>query len=231
MYIKRIASNCTTILKLITGFDLPICRNALVFNHTYAFHLREFVLTKLYGWDNIAKSEVSRTFIEKWDKDERCETDRILKKIQEFGVMFIAPPKRAEMYLIDRENMFKDGKELNLFLKNHRKIVLIRFPFDNTPNFDASNERVAIPERVEKYQQRICENVSIDYHGNKTLPLTVYPLKYLAYWKLMTLNGNHSMYNCLCNFDFLQRSGNNMDLSENNVDHDNEPKPSTSKTI
>lgn len=223
LYAAELSLGNYTILKLISGFDIPICRNALVFRHTIAYHLREFVLTKFYGCENIAL----RNFVDGWKKDELEKIDRISSKVTMQGGK-ISPPIRKYMYLNDRKNTFKNQKELEKFLKYRRQIVLIRFPFDSAPFFDHAQECGAKSERIEKYQLRICENGPVDYFGNKTLPLSVYPLKYLAYWKLMALEENHNVYNCLCNFNFLNKKNN---PSEIDFDPNNEPVPSTSTSI
>lgn len=191
-----------TILKLISGFDLPICRNALAFDHAWTFHLREFILEKCYGHANIAKSEAVRIFIGQWKNDELNEIHRILAKVSEMSKK-IVPKIRAKMYLDERQSMFTDKIKMDKFLKQRRQMNLIRFPFDSVPVFDAAVEcNGACPslcrsDRIKKYKERVTDSFT-DYHGNKALPLQVYPLKYLSYWKVMELKGNN-MYNCLCN--------------------------------
>lgn len=190
-----------TILKFISGFDLPIVRNALVFDSTFAFHLREFILEKLYGQENIAKSAAVRTFINCWKRDEQREIHRITKNVKEMAE-YIKSPIRAKKYKYSRnDKTFNNARTLISYLKFRRRMVLIRFPFDSLPSFNPFAECETSVERIEKYKQRIVENTSVDYHGNNALPLKVYPLKYLAYWKLLKLK-KCSVYNCLCNFDF-----------------------------
>lgn len=207
-----------SILKIISGFDLPINRSALVLSHTNAFHLRADILNKLYGKETIEKYRPAITFVKMWKTDEAREILRIRRKVGRLAEE-ISPEIRGIKYFKDRETVFENEKKINSFLKYRRQMVLIRFHYDTIPNFSVDEDGTIKNDRVTKYISRITNNNSTDYEGNKALPLKVYPLKYLAYWQLMRTNS--CTHNCLCYFDY----SNNYKKFEHNED---EPKPSTS---
>lgn len=68
--------NDYTVFKMLSEFDLPICRNALVFSYIRAYHLREAILYELYGIHQCITQAKVKTFIDEWQDDEkkiRCE--------------------------------------------------------------------------------------------------------------------------------------------------------------
>lgn len=193
------------ILKLISGFDLPINRNALVLSHASAYHLRKDILNKLYGQKNIEECEKALHFANDWSFDEVHDLIRIKRKVFDFSDE-ILPQMRGEQYLKEREMQFDDGAKVMSFLKYRRQhIVLIQFPFDTIPNCNFAENDTLRNDRVTKYMSRT--NV-VDYKDRKTLPVKVYPLKYLAYWQLMKARRNSFVCNCLCNFNYNNYSEN-----------------------
>lgn len=205
-----------SIFKVICGFDLPINRNALVFSHANAFHLREDILNRLYGKENIQKCAPALDFVNSWKTDELREVVRIKKKVWRLAEE-LSPRMRAEKFVDERDTFFTDQDRLQTFLKHRRQMVLIQFPYDIIPNFNFDENELPRTNRVMKYMSRIT-NTTTDYKGNKTLPMKVYPLKYIAYWQLMKTRRNSIVCNCLCNFNY----------SNNKNIHD-ETLPSTSK--
>lgn len=168
------------ILKLISGFDLPINRNALVLSRASAYHLRRDVLKKLYGEENIEKNVNTLSFVHNWPIDEFRDIDRIKRKVNDFSYE-IVPEIRGEQYRKHRN--FDDWRNIYAFLKHRRQhIVLIKFPFDTMPNCNFAEGDIQRTDRVAKYISRVA---SVDYTGDRALPLEVYPLKYLAYWQLI----------------------------------------------
>lgn len=228
MYSSSLELGNYSVLKLLLGFDLPIHRNAVVFTHTFGFHLREYVLNDFYG----CKSEAMRAFINNWRKDELRKIDSILTKVESLE-SFISPGIRGKMFVKDREKTLNDEKELNRYLNFRRRISLISFPFDHRPIpcIPFIKDCFGLTRSVESIREHLCQTHSTDFFGEKTLPMHVYPLKYLAYWALMTLKDSKNVYNCLCNFDFLSKASPNSDILsryKKDIDGGDEPKPSTS---
>lgn len=190
--------------KIINSFDLPVCRIALIINQVKCYHLREPILSPIYGINKIQKSSnkaVAR-FIKSWKKEEKNE---ILRKEMKIGIMSkgIEPSYRGEIYLNERKKLlFKNVEEQKpneKYLKSERRMYLIRFPFDFKPN--SSVDQKDGKRRYLMYTKRICSSLKC-YGANATsLPLEIYPLIYLAYWQLMK-EKNNAKFNCLCYFDY-----------------------------
>lgn len=202
------------ILKMITSFDLSICRYALAFMHAKAFHLRESILENLYGFKQINENSNVIDFVNKWQNDEEIEFSRKMNKIKNFKN--ILPNERRQEYIRKRLVLENDVKQKDWYIKQQRKMKLIKWPYDTNPMFDVTEEKTK--NRIEKYLKRLPQPI-VDFEGNRTLPMQVYPLKYLAYWELQknVININQ---NCLCNFNYC---------FEYSIDDDNE-KPSTSSS-
>lgn len=209
---SKLKLNEYNILKLITGFDLSICRNALAFMHAKAFHLRKPVLENLYGLKQINENSKVIKFVTDWQISEKIEFSRKLDKVAYFNK--VIPNERKLEYDQKWLVLANDDKQKAWHIKQQRKMMLIKWPYDTNPLFGETTEKTK--NRFEKYLKRLPQTI-VDFENNVTLPMQVYPLKYLAYWELQK-NANSINHNCLCNFNYR---------FEYFVENDDE-KPSTS---
>lgn len=206
-YQTKLQMNEYNILKLISTFDLPICRAAIAFKRAHMYHLRERILQRLYGIAATEKMPMVKQFIDDWVYDENSNLRRKMRKIDKFISKddAIKPKMRRERYKKKVLKMLENEDKEKEYIKKQRKMFLITWPYSFEPihhnhvNFakEKSNHRA----RHEKYLNRLVKPTT-DFSGNKTLPLQVPPLKYLAYEKVMWNTEKSMNYNCLCNFDY-----------------------------
>lgn len=184
------------ILKMITSFDLPICRNALAFKHAKAFHLRKPILERLYSFRQINDIPNVINFINSWENDEEQELLRKMDKIEDFDQ--ILPKERETEYFNKRKLLEDDTLQKAWHLKQQRKMLLIKWAYDTVPMFDKKDGKTE--ERIKKYLKRLPKAIN-DFEKTIALPMQVYPLKYLSYWELQK-NVIGINQNCLCNFNY-----------------------------
>lgn len=192
----KLKLNNYNILKMMLGFDIPICRNALVFKHAKAFHLRERIIEKLYGYKQMNENSNVIDFVSAWKNAEEAEFTRKMTKIAEFDE--ILPKARKTEYHLKRLSLLDDISRKSWYMKQQRKMILIKWPYDTIPLIEKNNEKSK--KRSEKYLKRLPKKI-VDFDCKMTLPMQVYPLKYLAYWELQK-NAISLNHNCLCNFDY-----------------------------
>lgn len=183
------------ILKMITGFDLAICRNALSFKHAKAFHLRNPVLEKLYGYKQINDVSNVINFVNAWENDEEVEFLRKMSKIEAFEE--ISPKERKIEYHNKRLLLKNDAVQKSRYIKQQRKMLLIKWPYDSCPMIGEKKEKTE--ERHKRYLKRLPIRI-VDFKNKITLPMEIYPLKYLAYWEFQK-NVTSINHNCLCNLN------------------------------
>ena len=136
-------------------------------------------------------------FISDWEIDE--ESNRHLFYNEQKNVKEITSPiERGDLVFNERLELFSSKEKYKRFAKyKQNKITLIKWPYDNMEHHNSFNEKNKARET--KY---LCRVNTSDCHGNHSLPIEIYPLKYLAYWVLM--NDVHNVkYNCLCYFNYF----------------------------
>lgn len=197
IFIKpKLKLNAYNILKMITSFDLAICRNALAFKQAKAFHLRKPIIEKLYGFKQMNEIPDLINFVNTWETDEENEFLRKMKKVLNFDN--ISPKERKLEYQSKRLCIKNNAAQKTLHIKQQRKMLLVKWPYDTVPISGVSVTKSK--NRFEKYLKRV-PNTLVDFESKRSLPIQVYPLKYLCYWELQKniININQ---NCLCNFNY-----------------------------
>lgn len=174
------------IFKMISGFDLPICRGAISFHDKTAFHLREHILRKIFGIGEIDAIPQVQAFINKWENDEINETNRKYLEILNFETN-IPEIKEQNKYITRYIELFENDDSKNKYVKQRRQIKIIKWLFDFIPYPQTGN--AVDKTRYQKYLERML-NKLVDFEGQETLPMEVFPLKYLAYMKLMQSSDN-----------------------------------------
>ena len=199
-YKTQLELNEYTILKLITGFDLPILRYALAFKRAKAYHLRKHVLEHLYGIRHIDEIPNARKYVDKWQNDEQDEFLRKMSKITNFEEIF--PKLRCNEYKMIRLGLCKDVRKRERYTKQQREMISIGWPYDSNPilNINDKTDGTKEKRRFKKYLGRLSNKIT-DGVGEETLPMQVYPLRYLAYWQIQKSIQN-TEHNCLYNFNF-----------------------------
>lgn len=196
----KVQLNEYNVLKMISSFDLSICRNALAFKHAKAFHLRHPVLEQLYGYKQINETLNVVNFIDAWQKDEEIEFERKMAKVESFNRIY--PKEREQEYHGKRLSIKNDDDKKAWYIKQQRKMFLIKWPYDSVPLYGEKKEKTQ--QRFEKYLKRLPDKI-VDFEQKNALPMEVYPLKYLCFWELQK-NFKYSKRNCLCNFDYLNKN-------------------------
>lgn len=180
---------------------MPICRNAVIFNECNGFHLRQHVLYALYNIQNVERNTVVCHFANNWQIQEQSNISKIKSKCQDLSKK-IQPDLRSTVYLNERNDIFENDDKLKDILLKKREISLLIWPYDNCPFRPTASDPNVQNKRKEKYMLR---TNAVDYFGNRSLPMKCFPLKLLAYWKLMQINGG-IIENCLCYFDYRKMS-------------------------
>lgn len=151
----------------------------------------------LYGAVEIERIENVQNFINKWKNDEDDQIpEKVVGKIWNF--FNIIPQARLDEYTKRRTDFFIDNSDL--YLSKQRKMFLIQWPYDSMPVGDRTEKSAANYSRFNKYLSRLPSEI-VDFDDKKTLPMQVYPLRYLAYWQFQK-NIQNLNQNCLCNFNF-----------------------------
>lgn len=223
LFRPKLELNNYNILKLMSGFDLPIRRTAIVFGHASAFHLRKHILNTLYGFAEIERNEKIKKFSENWEAEEMNEKGRKWLKIQRLKKS-IQPNIRATEY-IERCQRIMNGKYNEEYMKKQRQMLIIKWPYGTKPIQNLRKNKIF--EEIDTtsfkdYLNRLPEKI-YDYDGNESLPMEVMSLRYLAYMKLMSTIDNIN-HNCLCHFNFAFKYE-----SDDNNDNDGAG-PSNEKT-
>lgn len=164
--------------------------------HATAFHLRERILERFYGFKQIKEVIKNDTdFPISWQNDENHEFQRKFDKILNFNK--ISPKQRNIEFHSKRAMIQEDFMKKSKYIKQQRKMTFIKWPYDTSPIFGVTKEK---SEERQKYLKRLTSKM-LDYDKKVTLPMQVNPLKYLAYWELQKniININQ---NCLCSFNY-----------------------------